>query len=147
MEASYAAGRHWSARAGVRYNPFEYKRDEDPSNNYRNRQISYALGVRYWPWHVYSGWWLSGNAQYQQYNYGGIFSKKTREGDRVGMALGAGYTYMLHPRLNLEFGFSMWGGYEGYTEYECPVCGLTTETGRKIFLLPDDIIIALTYVF
>ena len=147
LEASYAFDRHWSARAGFRYNPFEYKRNSDPGDNFQNKQLAYALGVRYWPWHVFSGWWLSGNAQYQEYNSGGILSRKTSEGDRIGMSLGWGYTYMLNPRLNLEFGLAVWGGYDAYTIYECPVCGLTVEDGKKFFFLPEEIILALTYVF
>ena len=107
----------------------------------------FAAGARFWPWHVYSGWWLGAKAQYQEYNRGGIRSALTEEGDRVGAGLSAGYSYMLLPHLNLDFGLGVWGGYAWYTSYACPVCGLTTDRGGKGFILPSDLLLSLTYVF
>ena len=49
--------------------------------------------------------------------------------------------------LNLDFGIGFWGGYDRYTVYACPVCGLTTDAGEKVFFLPNDMILALVYVF
>jgi hypothetical protein len=34
-----------------------------------------------------------------------------------------------------------------YRRYSCPVCGVTVGAGRKYFLLPDDFMISLAYVF
>ena len=103
--------------------------------------------MRYWPWHIYSGWWLAGRARYQEYNRGGIRSPETREGERYGAGMAGGYTYMLTPWLNLEVGLGVWGGLDRYVLYECPVCGLTLEKGRKMFLLPDELLVALSLVF
>ena len=100
-----------------------------------------------WPWHTMSGWWFAGKLRYQEYCYGGIFSEEAEEGDRVGAGLYAGYTYMLTRHLNLEFGAGFWSGMALYRRYSCPVCGLTVGAGRKYFLLPDDIMISLAYVF
>ena len=144
-EASMAVARRWSLHAGAKYNPFLYhKRDGQPLTA---RQQAYALGARYWPWNVYSGWWLSARAQYQEYNRGGITSPETQEGDRYGIGVAAGYAYMLHPHLNVELGAGLWGGYDRYTVYSCPVCGLTQETGERNFLLPNEITLSLVYVF
>ena len=94
VDASYALDRKWSITAGARYNPFTYhKGDEDEQFQYR--QLSYSLGARLWPWHTWSGWWFAGKLRYQEYNHGGILSKEAREGDRAGVGLYAGYTYML----------------------------------------------------
>ena len=144
-EAHYAFDRHWNVSAGVRYNPFEFSFGEE--GGARNKQQSYALGLRFWPWHIYSGWWLSGKVQYQEYNAGGLFSKETREGDRFGTGFTGGYTHMLTKWLNLEFGLGFWTGYDDYTEYACPVCGVVTDKGKKFFVLPDDVIIALSFIF
>ena len=117
LDASYPVSRHWSINAG------------------------------WWPWNVYSGWWLGGKMQYQEYNTGGIFSRKTREGDRYGAGVAGGYSYMLGRHLNLDFGIGLWGGMDKYSVYECPVCGVTSSSGAKFFILPSDIMVALSYVF
>ena len=78
---------------------------------------------------------------------GGIVSRETQEGDRVGIGLYSGYTMMLSRHFNIEFGAGFWTGLDIYRKYSCPVCGLTTDKGRKGFILPDDIMISLVYVF
>ena len=143
-EGSYALDRHWSATAQLRYNPFSYSIG---GNDVQNKQQAYAAGLRYWPWHVYSGWWMEAQLQYQEYNSGGISSAKTREGDRYGLGAAAGYSHMLRERLNLEFGIGLWGGWDKYVVYNCPVCGLTEESGEKVFFLPNELIFAISYVF
>ena len=144
MELSCGTGRHWSVTAGARYNPFSFKWRGRPA---RNRQQSYCLGTRFWPWHIYSGWWISGKFRYQEYSTGGIMSPETEEGDRLGAGLSAGYTYMLHPHINIEFGLGFWAGAGKYVRYSSPSCGVTLESGIKGFVLPDDIIIGISYVF
>ena len=145
-DVSYSVSRRWSIMAGVRYNPFTFRAD-DPQNQFQLRQQSYAAGVRLWPWHTMSGWWFAGKLRYQEYNYGGIFSSESEEGDRFGAGLYCGYTHMLTSHLNLEFGVGLWGGMAAYRKYECPACGPLVEEGNKPFLRPDDIVISLVYVF
>ncbi len=145
MEASYGLSRHWSLNAGVKYNPFTF--DSSKYGKMQNRQQLFAIGTRFWPWHIFSGWWLAGKVQYQEYNTGGIISAVTTEGDRFGGALTGGYTYMVNPHFNIEFGLGLWGGYEAFTEYECPVCGNITDKGKKFFLQPNDLVLSLSYVF
>ena len=58
-EGSVAAGRYLSVNASVRYNPWTFQKG-DPAKQMQNRNQTYAAGVRYWPWHIYSGWWFSG---------------------------------------------------------------------------------------
>lgn len=146
LDASYAVGRHWSLTAGVKYNPFTFHKG-DPDKQFQMRQQSYSFGARLWPWHIMSGWWFSAKARWQEYNNGGILSRETKEGDRFGAGVYAGYAYMLTEHLNLEFGVGLWAGGDIYTVYSCPSCGLTLESGKKAFLLPDDIMLSLVYVF
>ena len=96
---------------------------------------------------MFSGWWLGGKVQYQEYNRGGIRSAGTEEGDRYGAGLSAGFSYMLHPHLNVSVGAGLWAGYQRYVAYSCPVCGMTEEAGEKTFLLPNDLLLSLSYVF
>lgn len=145
-EASYAFARRWTVTGYVAFNPWTFNAS-DADRQFQSRQQTYAAGARFWPWHVYSGWWIAGKLQYQEYNMGGIISRSTEEGDRAGVGLAAGYTHMLHPRLNIEFGAGFWAGVKWFTEYSCPACGLTRTSGNRAFILPDNFRISISYVF
>lgn len=146
VDASYAVSRRCSVVAGARYNPFTFRKG-DSQKQFQLRQQSYSAGVRLWPWHIWSGWWFAGKLRYQEYNFGGVFSMRAEEGDRVGAGLYSGYTHMIAPHLNVEFGFGFWTGMSWYRKYACPVCGMIEESGRRAFILPDDFIVSLVYVF
>jgi len=146
VEGSMAVARRWTAVAAARWNPFVYK------------QQAYSAGARFWPWHVYSGWWMGAKMQYQEFNMpqgtglAGPFrrvddSNAWHEGDRYGMGLSAGYSRMLGRHLNLDLGVGFWGGYNVWTAYACRTCGRIVDTGRGAFVLPSDIIVAISYVF
>ena len=147
MEASWGFSRHWTANVGVRYNPFTFPGREGIADTMQARQRTLAVGGRFWPWHIHSGWWLAGKAQYQEYNMGGLLEAETSEGDRIGGGLTGGYTYMLSPRFNLEVGAGVWAGYERYTTYACPECGRILGRGDRPFVLPNEILLGLVYVF
>lgn len=145
LECAYSVSRCWNLTFDLRYNPFTFRKGLP--DQFQLRQRSCGLGVRFWPWHTWSGWWFAGKARYQEYNFGGIRSSQTEEGDRAGLGLYAGYTYMLSPDFNLEFGLGVWGGHDRFSRYACQNCGLTEVSGQRWFILPDDIKIALVYVF
>ena len=144
VEGDMAVARRWTVLAGAKYNPFLFRSGSEPLSA---RQRVVATGVRFWPWHVFSGWWFGGKVQYQEYNRGGIRSAVTDEGDRYGAGLSAGFSYMLHPHLNLTLGAGLWAGFDRYRTYSCPVCGLTEGEGEKTFILPNDLMLSLSYVF
>jgi len=139
-----ALSRMWSAEMGVRYNPWSFGSGED---TFRNRKFSVKGGIRFWPWYVYSGWWIGVDAQYMLFNRGGLFSSEVCEGEAVGGVLSFGYSKMLSPHWNVEFGASVWAGSMDYSRYECPVCGRLLEKGMKLFILPDDVLVSFYYVF
>lgn len=145
IEGAYSVSRRWSLTIGADYNPFTFKAGQP--EQFQLRQRSCSLGARLWPWHTWSGWWFAGKLRYQEYNEGGIISTLTDEGERAGAGLYSGYTYMISPHFNIEFGLGVWGGSDWFSSYSCQVCGLTQESGRRWFVLPDDIMIALVYVF
>ena len=145
-DVSYAFSRHWNITAGVRYNPFTF-RNGDSQHQFQHRQLSYSAGIRMWPWHIWSGWWFASKLRYQEYNSGGILDSRTREGDRFGLGLYSGYTYMISQHFNIEFGLGLWGGVDMYRLYSCQTCGYVLDSGNKEFLLPDDIMVSLVYVF
>lgn len=142
--AAYGFSRHWSVDAGIKYNPFSWR---DGRSERQCRQRSISAGARYWPWYVYSGWWLEGALRYQEYNVGGFESSRTSEGDRYGAALRAGYAYMLNSHFNVEAGLGLWAGRDVYTVYCCPTCGDVMDKGVKYFVLPSDIILSFSFIF
>ena len=146
MEASYAVSQHWSLTAGMRYNPFTFNGGADDGER-QNRQRSVSAGARYWPWHIYSGWWAAAKAQWQEYNLGGFSSPQTREGDRLGAGVSLGYSYMLSPHINMEMGAGIWGGAEKYTLYACPTCGRRLDNGNAMFVMLNEVLVSLSYVF
>lgn len=145
-DVSFAISRNWSLMAGIRYNPFTFK-SLPSERQFQLRQRSLSLGARVWPWHTASGWWMAGKLRYQEYNMGGIFRLETEEGDRLGAGFYTGYTHMLSAHFNLEFGIGVWAGMNRYHRYSCPSCGVTLSSGRKFFVLPDDIMVSVVYVF
>lgn len=147
MEASMGVSRHWTVNMNVKYNPFTFPGREGVADQMQARQRTVALGGRYWPWHILSGWWLAGKVQYQEFNIGGLTEAETREGDRIGAGLTGGYTYMLSPHINLEAGAGLWAGHEVYTVYACPECGRKVDSGERNFVLANDLILGLVYVF
>ena len=147
LEAGTAVARHISLHAGFRYNPWTFRPTTSEADQLQNRKRAFNAGIRWWPWHIYSGWWLGARGQWMEYNRGGIFSRSTEEGEAVGAGLSAGYTRMLHRNWNIEFGLGVWGGTTRYTTYACPTCGTVTDGGKKAFILPDDLMVSLIYIF
>ena len=136
----------WSVNAGFRYNPFTFNKGQ-ADRQFQNRQRSFHAGARIWPWHTGSGWWFGGKFRWQEYNWGGVFSRETEEGSRLGAGICLGYTHMLSRHLNMEFGAGLWGGYASAKRYSCPVCGAAVKSHTGAFVAPDDLTLSLVYVF
>ena len=155
IEGSAAVGQHWSLHANVRVNPWTFAKHDtwngmfsepDPDQK-QNRKQAYAFGARWWPWNVYSGWWVGAKGQYQEYNRGGIITKTAEEGDAFGVALAGGYSLMLREHWNLDFGLGVWGGWIKYRKYEYPENGKLMEQGGKWIFLPNEVIVSIVYIF
>ena len=145
LEASVAVSQKVSLHVGTELNPWTF-RAGDPQRQLQVRQNSYWGGARWWPWHVYSGWWAGADFRYSVYNGGGIIKRETQEGDALGMGLYGGYSIMLNDLWNLDLGIGAWGGWTRYTIYACPLCGVTVEEGEKFFWVPDARI-AIQFIF
>ena len=91
MEAGTPVSARWSLTAGFRYNPWTFRRNREGAGPFQRRVLSVRTGVRFWPWHVHSGWFAGSSLGWERYNRGGLFGKKkTVEGDWYGLALSAG---------------------------------------------------------
>lgn len=144
-EGSVALNQHFSMNAGISVNPWTF--NKGTSRQIQHRKQEYSLGMRWWPCEVYSGWWLSARAQYQEYNRGGLVRAATEEGDAVGLALGAGFSLPVAQHLNIDFGAMFWSGYKWYKMYSCPKCGRVVDSGEKAFVLPNSLVVSLVYEF
>ena len=144
-EASIAVSQKVSVHAGGELNPWTWRAGSQ-ERQFQTRQYSFWAGARWWPWHVYSGWWVGADARYTLYNVGGILKRSTEEGDAAGAGLYGGYSIMLSEWWNLDLGVGLWGGWKRYTRYACPLCGVITEQGEKGFILPDARI-AIQFIF
>lgn len=145
-EVNYAVSQHWSVGMSGKFNPFSYSMSGG-DRQFQMRQRSLSAVARWWPWHIYSGWWVSGRLQWQEYNMGGFVSAQTEEGQRYGGGVTAGYSHMISEHFNVEMGLGVWGGFKQYTVYACPTCGRKLEEGQKGFIMPSDFIVAISYVF
>ena len=143
---SFAVNRYWTLNATIKYNPWTWNA-QDASTQINQKQQTYLAGAQYWPWTVYSGWWLGAYGQYSEYNRGGLWSKKTEEGDAMGVSLGFGYSLMLLKNINLGFGITGWGGQKNYVTYACPTCGKIIDSGSKGFVDLDTLLISLELMF
>lgn len=144
-EMGWGATRHFSVGAGMKYNPWEYRSPEGAE--FRDKQLTAYLCGRWWPWFIWSGWWLQGKLQYREYNSGGFSGPATEEGDAFGAGLSFGYSLMLMRHLNIEFGAGFWAGCRKYVSYACPTCGRITGSGLKGFILPDNLSVSMQFIF
>ena len=145
VSGQYTLTRNVTLEAKARYNPWTWNAGEPKQLQYRNQ--TYTVGARWWPWYTFSGWWVSGALQYQQYNRAGIGVSYAREGDAYGAAFNAGYAVQIFPWMNVDFGLGFYTGYQKYVKYACATCGKKLEAGDGFFILPDFITINLMFVF
>lgn len=146
LEMGISVHQHLSLSIGGRYNPWDFH--SQSGLLVRNQQAGGYLGLRYWPWYVYSGWWIGAKVQYADYSRTGVWRQALEEGQRVGGGLSFGYTVMLNEHFNLEFGAGVWGGRAlKYTLYECPVCMDVRKMGPCNFMDIDNVSLSMFYVF
>lgn len=146
LEMGLSVHQHFSLNLGGRYNPWNFRTSSGLLMH--NQQMGGYLGMRYWPWYVYSGWWLGAKVQYADYSRTGVWRPALEQGKRLGGGLSFGYTVMLSEHVNMEFGAGVWGGRAlEYTLYECPVCMDVRKTGPRYFADIDNVSLSVFYVF
>lgn len=141
----YAISRHFTLETQARWNPWSFNNADN--DVFQSRQRTFSVGGRWWPWYTYSGWWLGARGQYQEYNSGGLSSASTEEGDALGVVLAGGYSVQITRWLNVDLGVGIWGGHSRYTTYACPHCGRVTDSGEKVFFLPDEMLVSAMFIF
>lgn len=145
LNAAVSASRHFSIEAGTRYNPFKFTKQS--GLEIMDRETTAYVGAKYWPWYVFSGMWIGCKVQYSDFENTGIWRYAIDEGKGVGGGLSIGYTLMVTPHFNIDFGIGGWGGrlFE-HTLYHCLNCMVVRENGPKYFLKLDEISISLMFI-
>ena len=146
LGAQYEISRHWTLEGKLNYNPWTFRRGTD--NQYQLGQQSFALGARWWPWYSFAGFWMSADAQFKNYRTGGIaFFQKAEDGMAYGASLGLGYSFIINKHFNIDFGISGWGGYKQFVRYEDAKFKKAVGYGKGVFISPDEVSIAATFLF
>lgn len=152
LDASMSLSRHLSLQLGAKYNPWAFRNEHGPTFLTQNQQKSVSLGIRIWPWYVYSGWYICIKGQYCDFSECGVWRQALDEGVAVGGGLSAGYAIMLGKHVNLELGAGGWGGrLLKHNLYRCPDDAACLETpresGPKNFIAINDLNISFHWLF
>lgn len=133
-EGSISVSRHFSIHTGLTANPWNISTPTEVA--VKNNQYGAYVGARYWPWHVYSEWWIGTKLQYKNFSQAGLFTRNIAEGNAVGAGLSGGYTFILSRHFNLDLGVGFWGG------------GLMRkDESPEPFVFLDNMIVSFVYVF
>ena len=146
IELNVATSRYFSVNVGARYNPWDFHTKN--SILIQNQQLTAYLSCRYWPWYVFSGFFLQAKVQYSDVLRTGVWRPALEDAKKVGLGLSAGYAMMLTTKLNMEFAAGFWGGRNiEYTLYKCPVCMDVRKNGPCNFIELDYVSVTLAYLF
>ena len=133
-EVEGAVGPHWTVGLAGSWNPWTFG-DNKKFKHWEVRPMG-----RYWLWEAFNGHFFGVNAEYAQFNVGGMkatpfglmFSDtdKTRyEGSYFGAGVSYGYSWMLSPRWSIEGELGVGYRRSSYRSYDCVTCGRPTIDG------------------
>lgn len=133
----------------MKFNPWSFK-TQGPITQVQNQQKSASLGVRYWLWYVFSGWWVCAKAHYCDYAETGVWRQAYDVGKAVGGSF-CGVHSVINKSFNIELGAGFWGGKlldHKLTNCPDPYCmDEPRESGPKNFIALNDLNISLHWVF
>lgn len=147
-EGAVSMSQHFTLNAGCAVNPWK---SNTPTNvELMNRQYGGYIGAKYWPWHVYSEWWIGAKIQYKNFEQVGLLSSNFTKGQALGAGISAGYSFMISSHFNFDIGLGIWGGqlieykkYKGKTDVGTKLL----EDGPKGFIFLDNVIASFVYIF
>lgn len=140
----YVLGRHFSLDLGAKYNDWQFKTNDHVGYT-MHKQKTASVGVRYWPWYVFSGWWIAAKGQYSDTTTNGAIQFTSKKA--LGAGLSTGYTLMITKKFNIEFGAGFWGG--KYLDYVLDVPSTEQSYGeiKDTFFGWNDLNISLQFLF
>ena len=145
-EVQYALNRHFSLSSQAKVNAWVY--GKDPDKELMNKKSVVSLGVKYWPWYVYSGWWARPFIQTEGYTYANLYKNMPADrGNLYGVGVSIGYSLLINKWFNIDFGAGLWGGYQTYAKYENASMKTITQSSSQAFIKPAEVSVAAMFVF
>lgn len=156
----FAMGDRWTFELEGGYNPWNLD-----SNNMKVKHWLVSPEVRYWFCNSFQGHFIGINANYTQFNIGGLpqgmpnlfvnlntevpmpdLSVARIQGWAVGAGLTYGYAFPIARRWNMEFtvGYGLW--YTEYDQFESRKCGLFQQSVGRLALGPATAGISFIYM-
>lgn len=141
----FALGERMTLELAGGYNPWTLNKEK----NMKAKHFLVTPEFRYWFCESFHGHFIGVNANYTQYNVGGVhvlnpFAPSKGDGPFIdsclnsrieGWAAGAGITYghswIISPRWNMELNLGLGYWYTDYDRYENRKCGLFQDSGIK----------------
>lgn len=105
-DAGLSVAQDFSLHAGAKFNPWSFHTKS--GMQIYNKQTTAYFGARYWPWYVYSGWWIGARVRFMDFSETGVLRPKLFEGKSLGAGVLFGYTWMIHEHFNIEIGGGLW---------------------------------------
>lgn len=145
-DAGLSVAQHFSLHAGAKFNPWSFHTKS--GMQIYNKQTTAYFGARYWPWYVYSGWWIGARVRFMDFSETGVLRPKLFEGKSLGAGVLFGYTWMIHEHFNIEIGGGLWGGrHLEYNRYRTPARRDILSSCPRNFAFVDELSVSLMYVF
>ena len=131
LAGEYRCGDNYSVQLGLSYNPWEF------SGNKKFKHILVQPECRYWFTDVFMGHFVGVEAQYAQYNVGGLSPLSTiknnrYQGNLIGVGVTYGYQWILNTFWNIEANISL-----GYVHFDYDKYG-QEKGARKINKSTND---------
>ena len=157
----FAMGDRWTFELEGGYNPWNL----DSDNNIKVKHWLVSPEVRYWFCNSFQGHFIGINANYTQFNIGGLpqgmpnlfvnlntevpmpdLSVARIQGWAAGGGLTYGYAFPIARRWNMEFtvGYGLW--YTEYDQFESRKCGLFQQSVGRLALGPATAGISFIYM-
>jgi len=140
----YSVAPRWTVGLDGGYNPWTF----DLEKNIKAKHFLVSPQVRYWFCESFLGHFVGLNANYTQYNIGGVplFKDARREGWAVGTGLSYGCSWPISRCWNIEVDVGLGVWYSSYNVYEARKCGLFNETVSKVAFGPTSLGLSFVYI-
>ena len=156
----FALGDRWTFEIAGGYNPWTLNKED----NIKAKHFLVTPEFRYWFCESFQGHFIGINANYTQFNAGGIHVPEVfykveslgyfldmlqysrSQGWAVGAGLTSGYAFPIARRWNMEFNLGLGWWYTQYDKFESRTCGLFQERIEKHAFGLTDLGISFIYM-
>lgn len=160
LGVEFAIDDRWTFELEGGYHPWTI----DVEKNIKAKHFLVSPELRYWFCEAFNGHFIGINANYTQFNVGGVhilnaFYPTTSKGYFIDEALGSrlegwaagagityGYAFPIGRRWNMEFNLGIGYWYAEYDKYETRTCGLFQESAIKHVFGPTSLGISFIYL-